>query len=500
VITKRPRDEKGLSISGERASFGTEQSRLTYGSRLNNGLELLLSGTYYGSDGQQRLYFPAFDSPATNNGIAQDADGGRAYQQFIKLDYHGWTLEGAYDSWQQRDPTASYGSIFNDPEENIGMNNGYLDLNYEHHFGGDWGYVARAYYDNDREMGTYPLDDSSSGGAPHVINHDPSSGQALGASFSISKTLPGDQTVILGAEYRDNFQQNQWNYDAQPYAEYLASREKSSLGGVHVQDEIPIRSDLALDLGLSYDRYSTFGGTANPRADLIYHPREGTTFKFLYGQSFRAATAFELYYAVPGEEANPHLQPEKANTTELVCEQALSRSFRLSVSGYFYDVRDLITAETDPKSGSLIYENGEHAHLPGAEIAVSRQSRSGWEAGLSLSLQDADYPGSRVTLPNSPKVLGQANLSLPLFHKRLFASTNLQYVSRRETEAGKFAGAYVIPNFTLATQKAFRGWDFSTSLYNAFNDNYDDPASVAHVQDTIPQDGRSFRVKFIYRF
>jgi outer membrane receptor for ferrienterochelin and colicins len=498
VVTKHGRELQGVSISEELASYETDKTRLTYGSRLKNGLEMLISGTYYGSDGPEKLYYPEFNSPTTNNGVALNSDGTRTYQEFAKLSYRGWTLETAYDSWQQRDPTASYGSIFNDPEENIGMNNGYADLSYDHHFGSDWGYLARVYYDNDRDMGTYPYDYSASGGVSHAVNHDPSSGQAVGVSFSISKSLPRDQTLVMGGEYRDNFQEDQYNYDAQPYVEYLNSRQSSDLWGLHLQDEIPIRRDLELDLGLSYDHYSTFGGTTNPRAALIYKPREGTTFKFLYGQSFRAPTPFELFYAIPGEEANPYLKPETARTTEVVWEQALASSFRLNVSGYYYPVRQIITAVTDPVSGSLVYQNDGGVDLKGAEISLSRQSRSGLEAGFSFSLQDAKSPAG--PLVDSPRVLGQANLSVPLFHKKVFASTNLQYVSRRRTPSGSFAGAYVLPNFTLSTPKDIRGWELSVSVYNAFNQLFDDPASVAHVQDLIPQDGRTFRLKLVYHF
>jgi hypothetical protein len=49
-------------------------------------------------------------------------------------------------------------------------------------------------------------------------------------------------------------------------------------------------------------------------------------------------------------------------------------------------------------------------------------------------------------LTNSPQVLGQANLSVLLLHKKLFASMDLQYVSRRRTLAGDFAGAHAVPS------------------------------------------------------
>jgi outer membrane receptor for ferrienterochelin and colicins len=206
----------------------------------------------------------------------------------------------------------------------------FLDLSYERKFGSNWGLMSHVYYDDDRYHGTYPTDHSADGGDSHVLNEDRASGQDVGASFALSKSLPLGQTLILGSEYRNNFQQDQWNYDVQPFAEYFRSHEHSSLWGVHVQDEIALGRSLVLDLGLNYDRYSTFGGAANPHAALIYQPLEGTSFKLLYGQSFRAPTAFELFYGVPGsQEANPNLRSETAKTMELVWEQSLARGFHL---------------------------------------------------------------------------------------------------------------------------------------------------------------------------
>jgi outer membrane receptor protein involved in Fe transport len=256
-----------------------------------------------------------------------------------------------------------------------------------------------------------------------------------------------------------------------------------------------------LDLGLSYDRYSTFGGTTNPRAALIYQPFENTSIKLLYGQSFRAPTAFELYYAVPGsQEANPNLDPERARTMELVWEQSLTRGFRLVASGYYYPIRDVIRAGTDPVSGAIKYDNTEHVDLRGAEMTLKRQSRHGLEAAVSLSLQNARNLDDGRPVPNSPRVLGQASLSVPLLKGKLFASMDLQYVSQRTTLQGNHAPGYVLPNFTVFSPRALKGWEFSASVYNAFNETIDDPASVAHAEDVIFQDKRNFRLKFTYHF
>ena len=75
----------------------------------------------------------------------------------------------------------------------------------------------------------------------------------------------------------------------------------------------------------------------------------------------------------------------------------------------------------------------------------------------------------------------------------------LGYVSRRLTATGNYAGAYASPDITLFSQ-VLRNWEVSASLYDAFNQRYGDPGSVGDPEDLIIQDGRTFRLKFVYHF
>jgi iron complex outermembrane receptor protein len=65
VITKKGRDIKGIELSGETSSYNSNKGRLTIGKKLQNGVEFLLSGNYYGSIGNRSLFYKEFDSPAT---------------------------------------------------------------------------------------------------------------------------------------------------------------------------------------------------------------------------------------------------------------------------------------------------------------------------------------------------------------------------------------------------------------------------------------------------
>ena len=69
VITRKPPQLKGLELSFAPASFGTYQGRASYGGQYK-GIDMLLSGTFCNSQGQT-LFYPQFDSPATNYGITQ---------------------------------------------------------------------------------------------------------------------------------------------------------------------------------------------------------------------------------------------------------------------------------------------------------------------------------------------------------------------------------------------------------------------------------------------
>ena len=304
----------------------------------------------------------------------------------------------------------------------------------------------------------------------------------------------------MGSEYRNNFRQDQLVYDAQPFYSYLDDRRNSQIGGLYAQDEIRLGSKLVLNLGLRYDHYSTFGATTNPRAALIYNPRPRTTLKLLYGQAFRPPNVYELYYHAPGNESNPALQPETAKTTELVWEQYFPNRVRLTITGFYYPIRGLINAQSDVATDSIRYANLDQVDIRGVDLALRKRLPLELEGGISYSFQDSRNRNTANPLTNSPRHLGQVNLSVPLLRRKLFASLDLQYVSRRRTFAGADTAAYVVPNITLYSRNWIQRWEISGSVYNLFNQKYSDPGGQEHLQDRIVQDGRRFRVKVGYRF
>jgi outer membrane receptor for ferrienterochelin and colicins len=500
IITKRGRDLRKVSMAGETASYGSYHARVSYGNEFKNGLQLLLSGSFYDSHGHDRLFFKEFDNPANNNGIAVNADDDQFRQLFANVSWRRFTLHGVFGSREKDIPTAPFGTVFNVTGTHTIDARTYLDLQYDRKLGRGWSLTNRIYYDQFNNDGTYVYDYSASGGPSRVLNKNFAHGKWWGDELAFSKQVLESQRLSVGFEYRDNFKQNQGNYDFQPFVQYFSSYKTSYIVSVYAQDEIHLRKNLVLNLGVRYDRYSTFGGTTNPRAALIYTPWDKATFKFLYGQSFRAPNSFELFYDAPGNEANPSLRPETVKTMELVWEQYFANHFRMTVSGFYYPIRSLISEQIDPTNRDFFFTNAGSLDLRGMDFELKRKLPGGLEGTASYSFQDASNPNARMPLTNSPKHLFQASLSVPLIKPKVFASMDLQYLSRRTTVTGQYSAAYVVPNVTLFSRNLRKGWEFSASLYNVFNHKYDDPAGNGLAENVLFQDGRNFRIKVGYRF
>jgi iron complex outermembrane receptor protein len=495
-----------MEMSGETGSFDTYKGRVTYGKGFKNGIEALVSGSYYDSKGN-RLFFKEFDTPANNNGITDHTDYDRFYNTLAKLSYGDFTLEGIYSSRTKGIPTASFGADFNDRRNRTTDSHWLADLKYAHSLGESVDVTGRLFYDSYDYDGNYVY----SG----VVNRDLGRGRWCGGEMQAAVKLFDRHRLIAGSEFRDNIRQDQQNFNESPFTSYLDDRRESQIWAVYLQDEFSILDNLILNSGVRYDHYSTFGSTVNPRLALIYTPFDGTVFKFLYGSAFRAPNVFELYYNLPSQnvKGNPNLGPEKIRTYELIYEQYIGNHLRGTIEGFYNYIDNLIVQVTDPADGFFVFKNLSRAQADGVETELEAKFDNGLTGRASYTFQDAWDSDTGQTLVNSPRHLAKLNVTIPLLKEKIFLGIEEQFTDRRKTlVAGDFAKSFFVTNLTLFSQELLKNLEMSASLYNLFDYRYGDPGGAEHIQDParfvdpahpldiIQQDGRTFRVKLSYKF
>jgi iron complex outermembrane receptor protein len=219
----------------------------------------------------------------------------------------------------------------------------------------------------------------------------------------------------------------------------------------------------------------------------------------LYGTAFRPANAYESYYSFPGVQVtNSELRPESITTYEAVLETKPTENLRLVGALFKYRIKDLLVFGTDPVSGLAQFQNQGNASAQGIEFEAEYASTSGTKLRASYALQNSkDDMGN--TLANSPRQLGKLNMSIPITEKWR-AGLETQYVGSRHTPISAIQ-SYSLVNLTLGSARPWQGWEFYASAYNLFDRKYFDPADLADPnRDVLEQNGRTYRVKTVFRF
>ena len=504
VITRQGKQLDGAEVSGEYASHDTYKGRFTYGNLFTNGVQLLLSGTFYDSAGPQQLFYKEFNTPTQNNGVAQGQDDDSFGSFFGSLSYRDFTLEGGYISREKENPTGQFSitnsgffiTTFNDPRLQTTDERSYTALKYAHSFPAVVDVTAQVYYDRyDFEIGYPQTVLSNAIPIASAFSQENDVGEWWGAEVQLNKRLWERHIVTLGAEYRDDFRQ-----ERQVTGQAPVTQERQSYG-VYLQGDFAVVTNLHFNGGVRYDQYGDFDPAFSPRLALIYNPVEKSTLKAIYGTAFRAPNFLELALSPPGQ-----LQPETIRSYELVYEQEIGRHLRSSLSGFYNEMSDLIVFN----SGSSANFDAE---TKGIELALSGLWASGIRGRVSYSLQETRNHALNWEMPDSPDHLVKFNLSVPLYRDKIFAGIEFQYTSDRRslhntldaagqplTVQGEEAGDFGIVNLTLFSQKLIKNLEFSASVYNLLDSQYGDPATRFHVQDVLEGQGRTFRLKLTYRF
>lgn len=487
VITKKADAMLGKTLTGELGSYQSYKGSARYGAIFDNGAELVLSATALDSAGRDWRY-PQF------SGVARDLDGENYQKLFAKFSMQGLTLEAGHMLRVKQNPTAPYDTVFNDPRYKTTDEHTFVSATYDSalsktldmrlHFN-----HGAFYYE-----GRYP--------DPGALNVDRTYGRRDTMDVRFTSTAFDSHKIVGGVEFIRDGRLDQVNFDVAPYQLFLNDKHSADKYGLYLQDEVRLRKDWLLNAGVRYDHYQTFGGTLNPRLALIYQPTANDNFKMIYGRAFRAPNAYELFYGNNSigapQKGNPDLNPEIMHTYELAWDRVLNQRWQSHVGVFHYQITDLISQQLDPADGRLVFRNVDEVRTNGMELSLEGAWQNDVRLKSSLTYQDAHDAVSGEWLINSPRWLGKVGLSARVYGGWQ-TGTELLYTSERRTREGE-TGSVALMNATLNKRDWLPGLDVSLGIYNLLDRRYGDPADVINVQDTIRQDGRTFRIKLDYRF
>lgn len=483
VVTRRPTGA-GAVAEGEAGSLGTWRGRLGWDGSIG-AARLVVSTSYQASQGED-LRFPELGSAVPGDGVIRDLDREQSGTALVKAYLGPVEVMAGFGRRHKDIPTGSFETV-------LGARSFTSDrrifsfIRYEHVYANLGRLALRTGFDSYRYEGTYAYEDG-----PHT-DFQASAWWTLDAQYV---RPAGRHRFVIGGELRLNTDLSQGGESGSEGA--WEDSRSSQVGALFVQDEIRLGSAL-LTLGVRHDNYSDVGGTTNPRAALIVPVLRRTTLKLLAGRAFRSPNELEqFYYDGHSNKAAGPLDPERLTTYEIVVEQAVGASARITGSVYALSFRDVVTLETDPADGALVYTNRGASDGHGVELEI--EGRVGpVDARASYAYQRVTERGWAGDPPNSPRHLGRLGGSLPL-HRRATLGVEAHAVSRRLAHSGASVPGYLLTSARLIVSLLPDRAELILSGSNLLNSRVADPGGEEHRQVAISQPGRSLRVGLHTRF
>jgi len=499
VITQKGSGTDTRRTVVEHGTHARRKAFVEYGSVYDSGLEVCGSFSSLDSNGQGHIYFPEFDNPATNYGVAEGIDDERATRGYVSASYKGLTFLFNRGKQKKVIPTAPYGGVFNVDGTFQTEERGFAELSYERdvlrsHSGK---LLFRLYQDEHEYNGNYLLDIA----APTLATFNgATTSKWWGSELRYSQDISARLSVICGIEYQKSTELCALAYLADPYYRLAQLLDSSfELRSYYLQADAALSDSIRLVAGTRLDDYSTFGKAWSPRVALIYSPSSSTALKLLYGEAFRAPNEYERNYCSDFfQTGNTDLRPEEMATTELVWEQKVGRDSRLVTSMFHYRLNDLITQVMTP-GGVVRFENVGGVASDGVGIQIESRLANGLTGYFGLTgLHARDANGQPIS--NSPRLVLNGGISIPLMPGKVYLTPDVQYISRRKTLSGGNVHSWAVANLTIEARDVSRDLDMSFSIYNLLDEEVFVPARADNVQDQIPQDRRTFRLQLTRRF
>jgi iron complex outermembrane recepter protein len=494
VLTRGAASLRGAEGAIEYGSFNTSKLRASMASRLENGMEYLISASQYNRGGSSHPAYMDYAIPAPEFKGDPAIDGDLSRYLFAKLSIDGLQLSAAFSNRKKTNPvlfgTGETPFLIIKNGESLNENqHSFIGLTYDFDAFTDWNMQARLNYHQEEYKGNYPfyMDEETM-----YVNKENAKGRWWDVELHALYNQLAGHKILLGIEGRVNTEQF-WHSYVVGLNEQKPVEQSASHYAFFAQDEFSLMDTLTLIAGARYD-HTEYGDHINPRLGLIWNPRDKTNIKLLYGSAFRNPNFFEQSQNKASQFQNANA--EKITTLELVAEHYLSPSSKLNSSIYHYEMNDLI-GQGDSRFG-LIYANLEKVVSTGFETELEQRFDYGIQAKLAYSLQKTTI-GNDIELFNSPRHMLNFKFLLPFADSQWKLGTELRYVSSRDIFYGELPAQW-LADMTLNGEIS-KNCSVSLSIHNLGDVSYQEATRTINFDRfSIKQDGRDIQLKINVRY
>ncbi|MBF0547271.1 MAG: TonB-dependent receptor [Candidatus Riflebacteria bacterium] len=498
VITKKPGKDATTEIQGNVGSDFKAENRMTWSGEANHGA-LMISGSVYNTPGPRNQYYKEFDSPLTNNGVAEETDSERSQQGFTKYQNDRLMLEAVWGKRRRGLGAAPWGVVFNDQRNIVDDVYTYWNMQYRMPCSDGSNLNLRFIQERYDYIGRYVYDISAAGDLSNLlVNEDNMEHASREYEGDWSKKI-GRHQLVLGIDLKDIYRQNLENRDISLKLFEHGSQHSNAF---YIQDEFKLSSHLSINVAERLEWKEGFGIHTSPRFGLVWLPDEKQSIKLVSGRSMNFPSAEQRYYQDGGltQKVNPNIGPETNDLSELSYEIELNKLTSACLTWYRYNLRDLIELQSDPTDGLMVFQNTSNLSAHGVELGLIHHWEDGSRGRLSWCWQHAGYvDGPPRTLVNSPSHHGQIELEKPIPRLHLDCGIEGIFTGPRQTQTSSLPMQSQV-NLWLTKKVEKRAVELSLGVDNLFGNRNFDPTSVDFRQDNLPLPGRTFRLQAVYRF
>jgi outer membrane receptor for ferrienterochelin and colicins len=452
IITKKGSDIDGTQVVLGFGSHHRHQQRVSFGEKLDNGANLLLSASLFSANGS----------------IENDGDNDEKNKRiFAKYETERFSFIGAYAKRDINEPTYSATDSLVYGDENA-----FLLFKYNTDITSALKLSSSLWYGRYSYSSDY-LD-------PEVYHYDSESiARWYGGDAKLIGTWFDNHTISLGVGYRHDYKWEDRGTDFDMISNFGDLYDSSYLPRktytLYVYDDFMILPSLCLNYGLRYEKSNNdVKRILIPRAALIYQPWKESIIKLSTGITNHQATRSEGEFE----------KPERAKTEELVLEQQLGWQTKLIGSLYRYHISDRIS-----------YGDTENIIARGAEVEIEKHWEEGTRLHTSYARQNTKNSNDE-RLSQSPAHLAKFNLSVPLWNDRLRMSAEAQYTGKYllYTGSSEYHNAYTIVNFNFLAHQIAPNLDVNVLAHDLFDKSDKEETTL------LPQSGRTFWLQLEYTF